>query len=307
MERRHQAAGAAIMLTWTFLGVGSAFARRNDQSNALIEAWATGPDRQPAPDDTLLIDFGATGPRSLHTLMQQSGFEYLSRSEAVYYPAIHSVLVTHLHADHIGGLEELATLNVHRFIDPVSGNPYKPRLISTREILADLWNCSLRGGLGVLHDRRATVNDYFVPTPLEASLAGETESITLLGRYKLSLFPTDHIRMHAKYDWPSVGVLLSESTTGKTALFTGDTRFDPEGIGPLRDKASLIFHDVQLEDQPFSVHALLADLRTLPESVRARMLLYHYADDWDAARYESVSQEFRGFAAAHRRYTVFAD
>ena len=32
------------MLTMTFLGVGSAFAKRNFQSNVLVEAWETGPD-----------------------------------------------------------------------------------------------------------------------------------------------------------------------------------------------------------------------------------------------------------------------
>ena len=56
------------MLTLTFLGVGSAFAKRNFQSNALIEAWSTGPSTQPQPDDTLLIDFGGTGPLALHSL-----------------------------------------------------------------------------------------------------------------------------------------------------------------------------------------------------------------------------------------------
>ena len=28
-----------VMLTFTFLGVGSAFAKRNYQSNVLVEAW----------------------------------------------------------------------------------------------------------------------------------------------------------------------------------------------------------------------------------------------------------------------------
>ena len=56
------------MLTMTFLGVGGAFAKRNFQSNALIEAWSEGPDRQSRPDDTMLLDFGITGPMALHQL-----------------------------------------------------------------------------------------------------------------------------------------------------------------------------------------------------------------------------------------------
>ena len=56
------------MLTFTFLGVGNAFAKRNYQSNILVEAWLKGSEAQDAPDDTLLIDFGTTGPLALHEL-----------------------------------------------------------------------------------------------------------------------------------------------------------------------------------------------------------------------------------------------
>jgi glyoxylase-like metal-dependent hydrolase (beta-lactamase superfamily II) len=293
------------VLTLTFLGVGSAFAKRHYQSNALIEAWSIGPDRQESPDETLLIDFGNTGPLALYSLMQQPGFEYLCRGGAIYYPAIRNVIVTHLHADHVGGLEELATLNVHRFVEPASGNAFKPRLFSTKEILPDLWNCTLRGGLGVLHDRRATLNDYFVPTPIRASVAGDGEPVRLLDRYEICLVPTDHIRMKERYDWPSVGVCFRDSAHGHTALFTGDTRFDPPGLGALYEEATMIFHDVLLHDEPDPVHARLSDLRSLAESVRRKMLLYHFGDDWDEPSYESVAREFRGFAVPQTRYTVF--
>ena len=63
------------MLTLTFLGVGSAFAKRNLNSNALIEAWTKGPDHQDSPDDVLLVDLGALGPTALHELKR---FAHLS-------------------------------------------------------------------------------------------------------------------------------------------------------------------------------------------------------------------------------------
>ncbi|MEZ6082862.1 MAG: hypothetical protein R3E58_02630 [Phycisphaerae bacterium] len=66
------------MLTITFLGVGGAFAKRNYQSNALIEAWTQSPNAQVEPDDNLLIDFGSTGPLALHDLKDVDGFEYLN-------------------------------------------------------------------------------------------------------------------------------------------------------------------------------------------------------------------------------------
>ena len=58
------------MLTLTFLGVGAAFAKRNHNSNVLIEAWRKGPDHQAQPDDLLLVDLGAMGPRALDELKE---------------------------------------------------------------------------------------------------------------------------------------------------------------------------------------------------------------------------------------------
>ena len=57
-----------------------------------------GPDDQDAPDDTLLIDFGGTGPLALYQLMQADWFAYLNNNSDVNYPAIRRVLVTHPHA-----------------------------------------------------------------------------------------------------------------------------------------------------------------------------------------------------------------
>ncbi|MCH9003308.1 MAG: hypothetical protein IIC02_12105, partial [Planctomycetes bacterium] len=85
------------MLTLTFLGVGSAFAKRNLNSNALIEGWSKGPAKQASPDDSVLIDFGATGPKALYQIKDQVGFQYLDHNGLINYPAIRRVLITHLH------------------------------------------------------------------------------------------------------------------------------------------------------------------------------------------------------------------
>ncbi len=292
------------MLTLTFLGVGSAFAKRNFQSNALVEAWSAGPDRQAAPDDTLLIDFGATGPLAFHQLKAQKGFAYLDLAGLTRYGAIGRVFVTHLHSDHIGGLEELALTSFLANGRAGSGAA-RPRLVASAELLRNLWNQSLRGGLGVLDGRSANLDDYFEVHALGSAADGRLDGFTMLGRYRFTAFPTDHIRLHRKYDWLSYALLMEDTQTGRTAVYSGDTRFDRERLVPMMATASWTFHEVLLDEEPCSVHTLLSELRSLPEAVRRRTYLYHYADCWDAPAYGFVADEFAGFVRPQTRYALF--
>jgi ribonuclease BN (tRNA processing enzyme) len=307
------------MLTFTFLGVGSAFAKRHLCSNALVEVWNAGPGRQVAPDDTLLIDFGVTGPLGLYRLMQQPGFEYLNAAGRINYPAVQRVLVTHAHADHIGGLEELAMMNKHVYrIQP--GGAERPEMISTPALLQGVWEHSLKGGLGATAGRYPTLEEYFVPRPLEAHRrdAGATHTpdasgspdasgcVELVGGYRVKLFPTDHIQVFEKYDWASVGVFI-EPPGGEARgglFYSADTRFDWPAYQGMLERAGMCFHEVQLFDSPNPVHTLLSELRTLPEEIRRKTWLYHLSDDWDDPKYADVPRLFAGFAEPGRRYAM---
>ena len=304
------------MLTLTFLGVGSAFAKRNFQSNALIEAWSTGPSAQAEPDDTLLIDFGATGPLALHTLRGTPGFAYLDRRGMIYYPAIRRVFITHLHSDHIAGLEELAAMNRYQFADRATDPPasplskggkrgFRPQLIGAAEVIETLWDHSLRGGLSGQRGGTAELQDFFEVVAIRPSHRGGPDRFKMMERYEFSLFPTDHIQIHHKYDWPSFGLCIRDSAGAGSVVYSGDTRFDPDGLGPLMTEAKIIFHDVQLEDHAQPVHALLGEMRTLPGDIRGKTILYHYGDTWDSDAFKSVVTEFAGFAKPHHRYVLF--
>lgn len=257
-----------------FVGVGSAFSKKNYQSNVLI-----------AKGDThILLDCGTHASRALGEI----GLSVLD---------IDNVLITHSHADHIGGLEELMLMNRY-----VKGR--KPTILINQKYEKILWSQSLRGGCE-MNERRdgkpLSFADYWerVRPKKEHKLGRETERYEF-GELTLRTFRTRHYPQQAK-NWKeamySTGLVIDDRI-----FISGDTQFDKDLLQEYAAQYPIeqFFHDVQFFTG--GIHAGLDELKELPPEIKAKTALYHYNDNFEDKRKEVSAAGFQGFVEQGKIY-----
>ena len=228
----------------TFVGTGSAFAMRNYQTNTLIERNGK----------KLLIDVG-------------SDIRYSLRDIGMNYLDLDAAYVTHLHADHIGGMEYLAFCN---YFDPNAEK--KIELYSNYSLVRDMWNNTLQGGLASIQAKQMTLEDYFDVHPVFPNNSFEWEGITF------EIVQSVHI-MNKYAIVPSYGLMMTDPDTGMKIYYTGDTQFNPNQIMDFYKQADWIIQDCETYPFKSGVHANFMDLITLDESIIKKMCLQHYMDN----------------------------
>jgi ribonuclease BN (tRNA processing enzyme) len=173
---------------------------------------------------------------------------------------IDDVLITHVHGDHMNGLEGVAFYK--RF-----AQRRRVRLIASAEVRTVIWDQRLVASMGVLWDGQAFrdlgFDDYFDFVPLPW-----TEAITV-GPFRIRARRTRH---HV----PTSAILVEAG--GRTLGYSSDTAFDPELIAFL-SSADLIIHETNLGP----AHTPYERLAELPAELRARMRLIHFTDQFDLA------------------------
>jgi ribonuclease BN (tRNA processing enzyme) len=223
------------------LGVGDAFSARHVGSSLLLRQG----------DFRLAID---CPDRYAGVLLQTAE----KIAEPLTLDTIDAWLLTHVHGDHINGVEGVAF-----FLHFVLGK--RMRLWCSPDLGEVLWDSRLAASMGALWDGQATrrkrFEDYFDYTPL---LWGAP---TPIGPFRVTTRQTRH---HV----PTCALLIEGE--GGTLGYSCDTAFEPELIDFL-SPADVIIHETNFGP----AHTPLSALEALPETLRARLRLIHYPDQLD--------------------------
>lgn len=234
-----------------FLGVGNASAVHLGSAAAVIER-----DGEPL----LLIDCGQ---------------EALSAYLAHYQAAPVAIFLTHLHMDHIAGMERLF---IRVYFDAALRG--RVRLYVPAALVPHLQS-RIADYPGVLAEGSVNYWDAFQLVPVSRGFWHD-------GVW-FDVFPVRHHLPDTAY-----GLRLQGSV-----VYTGDTRPIPEVLAARADADELVAHDCGLVGNPS--HSGIEDLeREYSDALRRRLVLYHYASESDGDALQT-----RGYRVA-RAGDVFA-
>ncbi len=226
------------------LGVGDAFSARWYSSCLALEHEGR----------FILVDC----PHPIRKMLREAGERI---GEPLDLDRVDGVALTHLHADHVSGLEGYGYYSffvLHK----------KAKLLVHPSVRERLWDGCLAAGMehlgvpGTEHARRTTLEDFFDVIEVSESAPAE------LGPFRIECRPTRHHIPTTAFRIRAAGASLG---------YSADTSFDPSLLKWLAEA------DVVVHETNYGVHTPYSSLAALDVELRNRMRLIHYPDDFDLA------------------------
>lgn len=261
-------------LSLFFLGTGNAFSHKNFQTNLLVIKGS----------DHVLIDCG-----TLCSFILES--QYNTKPSE-----IKNFLLTHPHADHIGGIEEFGLMSKYVKREKIN-------MIITNKFKKLLWNESLKGGFHYNEDGELSFDDYFNQLKPEVFCRKPYKIYNInVGSINLKLYRTWHItsRINSfRNSQISYGVIIDNKV-----LFTSDSQFKEDQLKWILNNFNIetIFHDCDVLGHSERVHASYRQLNLLDKSIKSKIYLCHY--DEASKMVNPVKDGFAGFAQAGQYYIL---
>ncbi len=215
-----------------------------------------------ASSDTLLPSAAVLERARQPLLLIDCGPGMVNAYRASYDALPSAVFITHLHMDHVAGLEALF------YASRTLGADQQPRLYVPVTLVAAL-HARLAEFPNLLAEGGANFWDRLRLIPVSDNF--------WLGDLRFEVFPVRHHAPYAAYGLALRGRFV----------YTGDTRPIPEMLTRLASADETVFHDCAPQANPS--HTGLEDLRReYSDSILQRLVLYHYPDQATAERYQQA-------------------